>query len=957
MDTCDADADCPFGFACDDLDGGNYCQPIAGTCGRCLDHDGDTRGAGRCGAVDEAITDVDCDDDNPGVYYSAANPRHPFPDRCGDFDDNCNGLSDRVEQLGSADHCATCGDVCRGRAGEIANAIPTCVEDEATTTFECVAACQPGFADCDGDLSTGCETPLGDDRIRYNDLDSDGRGDPATARYMCPGAVPSDWVENNLDCDDEARNVYGGDAILVAAPEICDGVDNDCNDERDDNPISMDVACDTGVDGICGPGMTACQDAGTDTAALVCNGTVDPSLVADVGEVCDGRDNDCDGAVDEGVDYHEDLGESNPGGSGAAVACGVPDGIGACGFGTFQCLPVTATPDSSAFQCVGAAPASDSIDDLFEDTDCDGSDGTLSGAVFVRPRSAGGSLDGNDANPGTAQRPVATLNRALALACGGTAVCQDIFVSVGVFESSAAIELPGGDPAAGGVRIYGGFETRIDCSSGLCELTWERTAGHSTIRRLAPAANTSSHPYGRSYAAFTGSDATSVTALLQGLRIEVAAPGAAFLSDGQTGPDQIGIQCGAGGCERLEFVDTTIDIEPALNGGTGVSATIPATDAENGPDGATPAQEASVSYTTLGVIPGFYGGSGGSCTAGGSFAGGYAGAIRTGAPSEAHPDAAYRFHGEAGNGPGVAGGGIWQPLDVFPGWSPFTIPPAAAERGCDGSGGGGGRAPARATPIVRATTGASRYALDEVNEALVGNPTRGNSGSGGGGGGGCLVHYLEFMGENFPAWTCSAIEAVGGAGGGGGCAGLDGQNGGHGGSVIGVWLVPPISGATQVVAAPGRFTVRLGNAGAGANGSSGSDGAPGGYGGRLQYQDVYHAWWQGGHGGNGGGGGGGAGGTGGSNVALVRMCPSGTTCTFSLPPQMLAAPADYFTIGDSGDAGEAGDGGVEGTKPPRAGVADGARSTGCTSSSPNGGAGTDGGAGQVFTFLDTSGDR
>ena len=946
VDACEADADCPFGFACDDLDGSNYCLPIAGTCGRCMDHDGDSRGAGRCGAVDESITDVDCDDDNPGVYYSAANPEHPFPDRCGDFDDNCNGISDRVEQLGSADHCADCGDVCRGRAGEIANAIPTCVEDEATTTFACVAACQPGFADCDGDLSTGCETPLGDDRVRYRDEDSDGRGDPATARYLCPDDVSPGWVENNLDCDDTAANVYGGDATLAAAPEVCDGIDNDCNDERDDSPIGVNVACDTGASGICGPGMTVCQDPGTETAALVCNGTVDPALVADVGEICDGKDNDCDGNVDEGVDYFFDLGQSNPGGPGSAVGCGVDGGVGACGFGTYQCLPVTGTPDASAFQCVGAAPASDPIDDLFEDTDCDGSDGTLDGAVFVRPLSAGGTLDGNDTNPGTAQAPVATIQRALSLACDGSGVCRDIFVGEGAYDSREAITLPGGAGASAGVRMYGGFETALNCATGVCRLEWQRAESQSTIRRLGPVEAASSYPFGRSYAAFVGSSSQPVNALLQGLQIRVDSPDSPFLSNGQNAPDQIGFQCGSAGCARLEFVDTSIQVESALTGGAGTAAGIADTGATDGTAGASGAQNSGEGYTTKvqALAAGYGRGTAGSCAVGGQYNGGYAASVRW-RPSPTG-NRIYSFAGSSGSGYPYAQGGVW--IAGMADDNPENPgPPRDAHSGCDGIGGRGGSVPALATPAVRPTGQSSPYALSEANEGSSLTPRNGTSGNGGGGGGGCLT-------PGNGAWTCPIGDVVGGSGGGGGCAGLQGQNGGHGGSVIGLWLVPPTSGTTEVIAEPGRFAVQLGASGSGANGSAGSNGAPGGYGDTGAIVSYYH----GGNGGNGGGGGGGAGGIGGWNVATVRMCPSGTTCTFNLPPQMEAAPADYFSLGTAGGAGNAGAGGAEGVKRPAVGRTDnGVQPSGCNSSSSQAAAGSAGAPGQVRTFLDVAGSR
>ena len=85
-----------------------------------------------------------------------------------------------------------------------------------------------------------------------------------------------------IDCDDSSASVNS------AAPELCDGIDNDCDTQIDDNPAGLNEDCDTGFSGICALGRTACE------GAITCIARFEPSS-----EICDDLDNDCDGETDE----------------------------------------------------------------------------------------------------------------------------------------------------------------------------------------------------------------------------------------------------------------------------------------------------------------------------------------------------------------------------------------------------------------------------------------------------------------------------------------------------------------------------------------------------------------------------------------------------------------------------------------------------------------------------------
>jgi len=119
--------------------------------------------------------------------------------------------------------------------------------------------------DCDGVTDPGAP-------IWYADADGDQYGDPSHSEVACerPGSAVSD----DTDCDDSDASVSPG------APEICDGLDNDCDKKTDEDfdadgdghaPIG---ACDAGDD---------CDDG-------------NPNVFPGAPELCnDTVDNDCDG--------------------------------------------------------------------------------------------------------------------------------------------------------------------------------------------------------------------------------------------------------------------------------------------------------------------------------------------------------------------------------------------------------------------------------------------------------------------------------------------------------------------------------------------------------------------------------------------------------------------------------------------------------------------------------------
>jgi len=320
------------------------------------------------GAVDEADAAdaptwyVDVDGDGWGTV-DAVEAACDAPTGYAAYDGDCDDTDTRFNPGADESDCADPADYnCDGSVayadadGDGHPACEECDDGDAAVNPAAVEVCNGTDDDCDGTVD---EADATDASTWYADGDADGYGDAGATSIACD--APAGSVADATDCDD------GDAAVSPGALESCNGVDDDCDTEVDeDSAVDADAwYADADGDGYgdAAAGTTACDaPSGHVADATDCD---DARRLTHPGatEYCNTTDDDCDGVVDDGA-------------ADALTwwADGDADGYGDAGASTVDCsAPLGYVRDDDDCDDADAAvnPAATEVCNSVDD-DCDG---------------------------------------------------------------------------------------------------------------------------------------------------------------------------------------------------------------------------------------------------------------------------------------------------------------------------------------------------------------------------------------------------------------------------------------------------------------------------------------------------------------------------------------------------------------------------------------------------------
>lgn len=301
--------------------------------------------------------DEDCDDDDPDIHPGVT-------EICDLVDNNCDGIIDEdftTEWYADSDEDGYAGGEptvsCLQPPGLVADT-SDCNDGDATIHPDASEVCNGIDDDCDGTLDEGYPG-----RDWYQDYDNDKWGSDEVHINACqPPPNTGIWLSRGGDCNDQDS------LINPSAQELCDHIDNDCNDQVDDDAIDQPTWYDDNDgDGFGDP--TLAHQSCYPVIHQVPNGDDCNDAASDIhpyhAEWCDGVDNNCNGQTDEAAPlqrFYRDIDQ---------------DGFGDSDENVQDCAPITGFSELRGDcddQDAQVHPGADDTDGDGQDSDCGGTE-------------------------------------------------------------------------------------------------------------------------------------------------------------------------------------------------------------------------------------------------------------------------------------------------------------------------------------------------------------------------------------------------------------------------------------------------------------------------------------------------------------------------------------------------------------------------------------------------------
>jgi hypothetical protein len=818
--------DCPTGYQCvADSTGthsGSYCQPMDGSCTCTAMMAGGTRACTNTNTVGTCFGTQTCD---PATGWSACNAPTAAPETCNGLDEDCDFLID--EDTGGGQACTN------------TNSFGTCT----------------GARQCGGSIGFTCEgqIPMAE-LCNYADDDCDGSVDEGFTGIgtVCTPGVGACQRFGSIGCAPNGLTTQCSVTAGNPTPELCNGIDDDCNGVVDNGFPGIGGPCSAGY-GVCTRyGTLVCATGGMSTACSATPGTnMSP-------ETCNYLDDDCDNIVDNGF--------RNP-------VTGLYDTTANCGSCGNDCTQVytganstgACSTSSGTAKCVMVCSGGDF--DL-DNSAGDGCEFVLDNTVIYVSTSEVGAVDDASCGLGPAGT-VAGYHSCKTIGYGltraGTTSRANVEVADGTYNEAVTLvtgkNLYGGYSPGTWVRHLATTGTVIQgaSSTGSHDRTVIASVTNSIFEGFVVRGSFNTKQAGNSYAIYIS--AADSTLVIRNNQIFAGRGGPGMDGSAGTGGMNGGAGTGASGTTYDGYTTTSSPCTVSRQFTNGASFSCGADNVSGGNGGGNQCAPAS-DYTQFSAINGFAGqpgaGAGGG-TAGGTSQGGYDGTM------------------------------------AVQGANQTCYIPGPPMTGADGvSGGAGG---------VGAGVGGCSMPAGSVSGGhwISGTATGGVVGfNGGGGGGGAAGGGGRCNGIG----TCKKdrLGAHGGGGGAGGCGGNGGGAGTSGGGAFGIF----VSGGTAPTVMNNTIERGAGgSAGAGGIGGAGGLGGTGGAGGAQTELCAAKAG-RGGDGGNGGAGSGGGGGCGGSSYGIYTSgVGTPTYCTNNTVTGGAAGlgGAGGFSAGNPGGSG------------------------------------------------------